>query len=83
MAIRCPDCGHEFDVTLFSFGATVECPCDIANRSAVSDPSINGRSLLPSARQLGFTLTRSRMVGAMSIVRTCCSATLWAAIPAG
>jgi uncharacterized Zn finger protein (UPF0148 family) len=26
-AIRCPRCGREYDVTLFSFGATVTCPC--------------------------------------------------------
>jgi hypothetical protein len=26
-AIRCPKCGREYDVTLFSFGATVRCPC--------------------------------------------------------
>ena len=27
MAIRCPECGREYDVTLFSFGATVRCEC--------------------------------------------------------
>ncbi len=27
MAIRCPRCGREYDVTLFSFGATVRCEC--------------------------------------------------------
>lgn len=27
MAILCPRCGHEYDVTLFSFGSTVRCDC--------------------------------------------------------
>lgn len=27
MAIRCPDCGREYDVTLFQFGQTVACDC--------------------------------------------------------
>jgi len=27
MAITCPGCGHQFDVTLFEFGNTVECNC--------------------------------------------------------
>ena len=27
MAILCPDCGAEFDVTLFAFGNTVRCDC--------------------------------------------------------
>ena len=27
MAIRCPACGRGYDVTLFSFGATVTCEC--------------------------------------------------------
>jgi DNA-directed RNA polymerase subunit RPC12/RpoP len=27
MAIKCPDCGHEFDITLFEFGRDVICPC--------------------------------------------------------
>jgi len=27
MAITCPDCGREFDVTLFEFGREVTCPC--------------------------------------------------------
>ena len=27
MAITCPKCGKEFDVTLFQFGNTVRCDC--------------------------------------------------------
>ena len=27
MAIRCPQCGREYDVTLFSFGSTLRCEC--------------------------------------------------------
>jgi len=27
MAIRCPHCGRQYDVTLFQFGRTVRCPC--------------------------------------------------------
>ncbi|MHC4469572.1 MAG: hypothetical protein ACYTDY_01870 [Planctomycetota bacterium] len=27
MAVRCPRCGSEFDITLFSFGNTVRCDC--------------------------------------------------------
>lgn len=27
MAIRCPICGAEYDVTLFEFGKTVRCSC--------------------------------------------------------
>jgi hypothetical protein len=27
MAILCPECGHEFDVTLFAFESTVRCDC--------------------------------------------------------
>lgn len=27
MAIRCPHCGHEFDVTLFQFGRKIRCEC--------------------------------------------------------
>lgn len=27
MAIRCAFCGEEYDVTLFEFGNTVDCPC--------------------------------------------------------
>jgi hypothetical protein len=27
MAVICPECGAEFDVTLFAFGATVDCDC--------------------------------------------------------
>jgi len=27
MAIQCPDCGRQYDVTLFQFGQTVECDC--------------------------------------------------------
>ncbi|MBI4971969.1 MAG: hypothetical protein HZC17_09095 [Candidatus Omnitrophica bacterium] len=27
MAIRCPKCGHEYDVTLFQFGRKVVCDC--------------------------------------------------------
>jgi len=27
VAIVCPECGREYDVTLFSFGATVRCEC--------------------------------------------------------
>jgi hypothetical protein len=27
MAITCPNCGKQFDVTLFQFGNTVECDC--------------------------------------------------------
>ena len=30
MAVRCPLCGHEYDITLFSFGATVRCDCGAA-----------------------------------------------------
>ena len=29
MAITCPTCGKEFDVTLFQFGNAVECDCGI------------------------------------------------------
>lgn len=25
MAITCPECGHQYDITLFEFGAVVEC----------------------------------------------------------
>ena len=27
MAVTCPDCGHEYDITLFQFGRTVRCAC--------------------------------------------------------
>jgi hypothetical protein len=27
MAIRCPECGREYDVTLFEFGRTITCEC--------------------------------------------------------
>lgn len=27
MAYSCPDCGRQFDLTLFEFGRTVRCPC--------------------------------------------------------
>ena len=27
MAIRCPACGRDYDVTLFEFGATIACDC--------------------------------------------------------
>jgi uncharacterized protein with PIN domain len=27
MAISCPDCGREYDVTLFQFGRTIHCAC--------------------------------------------------------
>lgn len=27
MAIRCPSCGHDYDVTLFQFGRTIDCTC--------------------------------------------------------
>jgi hypothetical protein len=27
MAIKCPDCGRQFDITLFEYGKTVICPC--------------------------------------------------------
>ena len=27
MAIQCPDCGREYDVTLFQFGRTIHCTC--------------------------------------------------------
>ena len=27
MAIQCPDCGKQYDVTLFQFGGTVVCDC--------------------------------------------------------
>jgi dsDNA-specific endonuclease/ATPase MutS2 len=27
MAVQCPDCGRQYDVTLFQFGQTVECDC--------------------------------------------------------
>jgi uncharacterized protein with PIN domain len=27
MAIQCPDCGREYDVTLFQFGRTLHCTC--------------------------------------------------------
>ena len=27
MAIRCPKCGHEYDVALFQFGKKVNCDC--------------------------------------------------------
>ncbi len=27
MAVICPDCGREYDVTLFEFGRTVTCAC--------------------------------------------------------
>lgn len=27
MSIRCPECGWEYDVTLFQFGRTVRCGC--------------------------------------------------------
>jgi hypothetical protein len=27
MAVRCPKCGHEYDVTLFAFESTIRCDC--------------------------------------------------------
>jgi hypothetical protein len=27
MAIRCRECGREYDVTLFEFGRTITCEC--------------------------------------------------------
>lgn len=27
MAVKCPDCGREFDVSLFEYGKKVICPC--------------------------------------------------------
>jgi hypothetical protein len=27
MAIKCPHCGAEYDVTLFSFGRSIRCDC--------------------------------------------------------
>lgn len=27
MSIRCPKCGREYDVTLFGYGRSVNCPC--------------------------------------------------------
>jgi len=27
MAILCPRCGHQYDVTLFEFGETIKCDC--------------------------------------------------------
>ena len=27
MAVTCPDCGWEYDVTLFQFGRTIRCVC--------------------------------------------------------
>jgi hypothetical protein len=27
MAILCPKCGHQYDVTLFEFGNVVKCDC--------------------------------------------------------
>jgi hypothetical protein len=27
MAVRCPKCGREYDVTLFAYGRDVACPC--------------------------------------------------------
>lgn len=43
MAVRCPECGHEYDITLFQFGRTVDCVCGRrvsadAPRTARTDP---------------------------------------------
>jgi dsDNA-specific endonuclease/ATPase MutS2 len=38
MAICCPDCGHEYDVTLFQFGATVACDCGTVIDPFVGEP---------------------------------------------
>lgn len=27
MAVKCPECGREYDVTLFEFGGSVKCVC--------------------------------------------------------
>ena len=27
MAVQCPDCGRQYDVTLFQFGQIIECDC--------------------------------------------------------
>jgi DNA-directed RNA polymerase subunit RPC12/RpoP len=27
MAIKCPQCGSEYDVTLFTFGRSIRCDC--------------------------------------------------------
>jgi hypothetical protein len=44
MAIRCPYCGEEFDVTLFEFDRTVKCVCGnivtMQHRNLIQDTSI-------------------------------------------
>ena len=55
MAVCCPRCGHEYDITLFSFGATVRCDCGAAvsalePRTAPAGPD-EGAPSLPDLRE--------------------------------
>jgi hypothetical protein len=45
MAVTCPGCGRQYDVTLFQFGQTVTCDCGAAVRfGGASSPDRNGVS---------------------------------------
>ena len=44
MAIICPNCGAEFDATLFEFGHRIRCDCRDAGRVSGSETS-QGRTI--------------------------------------
>jgi hypothetical protein len=50
MAICCPDCGREYDVTLFQFGSTVACDCGSTVRALGNRPSARAAEADPRAR---------------------------------
>ena len=54
MALVCPGCGHEYDVTLFEFGHTVTCDCGfLVNPFGTDLPNHHSQNIINRVTPIG------------------------------
>ena len=78
MAIECPHCGRQYDVTLFEFGRHLRCSCGAT--VSLADPQ-RRQATRPSATRILLTcidgatppLTLTRLLGGRHFDAICCS----------
>ncbi len=57
MAIKCPQCGAEYDVTLFTFDRSIRCDCGAIVNLRVGHEQKSDDGSRPSIDATGLTLT--------------------------
>lgn len=63
MAIRCPSCSREYDVTLFQFGRTIRCSCGARVGLELRERPLSGNSRFIADAMLGRLARWLRAVG--------------------